>query len=129
MSSGCALIEAGIKSKGYTPQTGTVIDDFLADIEANYAAYRAELARGSPRSAAGERTRSDAFRRSYQDGLNELKKMDLSMFGFSVGAHGWYVGGISDSEKDSVASDTDRVDPRFYRGQFADSSDQTSACA
>lgn len=129
-SSGCSLIEAKIKSMRFTPRTGTVLDDFLADIEANYVAYRAELARGSPRSAAGERTRSQHFKRAYEDGLKELEKMDLGYLGFSaLSGDGWYVGGISQAEKDSVASDSDRVDPRFHRGKFDGDIDTTSACA
>jgi len=117
MSSGCSLIEATLHSQGYTPAKGTILDDYLADIEANYCAYRAELVRGSPRTATGERTRADAFRRAYEDGLKNLKNMDLTRMGLEYSGR-FYVGGISDAERDSVESDTDRTEPRFKRGKF-----------
>ena len=117
MSSGCSLVEARLYSLGYTPAKGTALDDYLADIEANYVAYRAELVRGSPRTAQGERTRADAFRRAYEDGLKNLKNMDLTRMGLEYDAR-FYAGGISEAEKSSVTSDTDRSSPRFSRGQF-----------
>ena len=130
MSSGCALIETKLYSLGYTPATGTAMDDFLADLESLYVAFRAEQVRGSPRTAQGERTRADMFRRAFDDGLKQLESMDLTRLGLAHDAR-WYVGGISESERDSVQSDTDRVDPRFGRGQF-DNPDTgagiTSAC-
>jgi hypothetical protein len=128
MSSGCALIETTITSMGYTPRTGTAIDDMLADIEATYTAARAEAARASPRTAAGERTRADMYRREYRGMIDDLKMIDLSRLGFAYDGK-WYVGGISKSEKQAVASNTDRVDPRFSRDQFRNRErGGTSAC-
>ena len=119
MSSGCALINTRLAGMGYSTPVGSgnAVYDFLADIEANYAAYRAEMARGSPRTAAGERTRADAFRRAFTDGLDMLGTMDLSRSSVAK-TEAWYVGGISESEKQSVESNTDRVTPRFSRGLF-----------
>jgi len=119
MSSGCALINTKLGAMGYSTPVGSgnALYDYLADIEANYAAYRAEMARSSPRTSQGERTRADMFRRAFQDGLKDLEMMDLSRLSISK-TESWYVGGISESEVDSVESNTDRVSPRFKRGQF-----------
>ncbi len=123
MSGGCSLIQAKFYSMGFTPPaSGGALGDYLADIEASYAAWRSELARSSPRTAKGERSRADDFRKAYEAGLRQLDKMDLTMLGFtpsqSTGS-GWYAGGVSQSDKDAVASDADRVDPAFERGKFA----------
>ena len=117
MSSGCALIEAELYSLGYTPTKGTALDDYLADLESLYVAFRAEQVRGSPRTASGERTRADMFRRAFDDGLKSLRRLDLTRIEFTYDAR-FYIGGISDAEKDSIESDTDRTSPRFSRGKF-----------
>jgi len=134
MSGGCALIEGVINSMGYAaPGADGVLADYLGDIEADYAAWRAELSRSSPRTAKGERSRADDFRKAYEAALRQLKKMDLSMMGLtpreSAGS-GWYSGGISDADKSAVEGDSDRVRPAFERGKFenptgSDSDDQT----
>ena len=117
MSSGCALIEAELYSQGYTPAKGTALDDYLADLEASYVAMQAEQVRGSPRTAQGERTRAQQFKRFFDDGLKQLRSMDLTRLGFEYSGR-FYIGGISDAEKDSVESDTDRTEPRFKHGKF-----------
>ena len=118
MSSGCALIEARLGALGYsTPATGGVAG-ILGDLEANFAAYRAELARSSPRSAAGERSRADGFKKAFDDGLKDLAGMDLSRAGLGVAESKFYAGGISESDKETVAGDSDRVQPRFFEGVF-----------
>jgi len=122
MSTGCAIINARLQSMGYAGGgVGTThpLYEVFADINANYAAYRAELSRSSPRTSPGERTRADMFKRAYLDGLKMLEDIDLTMLGDTrVRDSGWYVGGVSESEKESVASNTDRVVPRFARGKF-----------
>jgi hypothetical protein len=129
MSSGCALINAKLNSLGYSAPVASTngIYDILADIEANYVAFRAESARSSPRTARGERTRSDMFRRSYLSGLCDLGTMDLSRSGLGYTGK-WAVTGISDAEKESVESDTDRVAPRFKREIFRNP-DRTSSAS
>lgn len=119
-SAGCAVINAHIAAMGYTATVASthVLYDMLADIEANYVAYRAELARSSPRIAAGERTRADQFKKAFDAGIKDLKTMDLSMMGVSMQKLDWYIGGRSIAEKDSVESDTDRTSSRFGKGQF-----------
>ncbi|MHA2135268.1 MAG: hypothetical protein ACW99J_15515 [Candidatus Thorarchaeota archaeon] len=122
MSSGCELIIAKVNSMGYiAPHPSGTLNSFFGIIEANYAAWQSELARSSPRTAKGERSRADDFRKAYEAALRALEKMDLSMLGFTqlqAGGAGWYIGGRSQAEKDSVASDTDRVDARFKRDKF-----------
>lgn len=119
MSSGCALINAQLAGMGYSTPIGATaaIYGYLSDLEANYAAYRAELARSSPRSAAGERGRSEAFKKAFDDGLKAIVGMDLSRAGVGHTSK-FYGGGMSRSDKETVATDTDRVHPRFHRNVF-----------
>lgn len=125
LSSGCSLINAKIRSLGYaTPvASSTEIYDFLAQCEATYGAWQSEAARSSPRTAQGERTRADMFKRSFEDCLKLLETMDLSRMGLDPDASvtDWYIGGISESDRDLVESDTDRTPTRFARGQFENS--------
>ena len=120
MSSGCALINARIQSLGYDVPigSGVVIYDYLADLEATYAAYKAEQSRSSPRVAAGERTRANEFKKAFDSGLGDLAELDLTRMGVAYTGK-WYVGGISESEKEDIESDTDRVKMRFTHGQFS----------
>ena len=124
MSGGCEMIEAKINSMGFAaPGAGGTLSDYLGDIEADYAAWRSELSRSSPRTAKGERSRADDFRKAYEAALRQLDKMDLSMLGFSLisaTGSGWYSGGTSVTDKRAAEADTDRVSPRIARGQFAD---------
>ena len=119
MSSGCAIINAHLQSRGYGIPIGStsVLYDWLSDVEANYVAYRAEATRSSPRSAAGERSRADMFKRVFDDELEMLMELDLTRMGATL-TNDWYVGGRSKSEVDSVESDTDRVEERYKRSQF-----------
>ena len=123
MSGGCSLIQAKVNSMGYiAPGSGETLGDFFGFIEANYAAWQSELSRSSPRTAKGERSRADSFRKAYEAGLRQLDKMDLSMIGFSLlqaTGSGWYSGGTSVADKQAAEADADRVDPRIARGQFA----------
>ena len=123
MSGGCALIEAKLAAIGFSaPGSGGVLSDYLGDIEADYAAWRSELSRSSPRTAKGERSRADDFRKAYEAALRQLDKMDLGMLGFTrlqAAGSGWYAGGVSVADKQAVESNADRVDPAFERGKFA----------
>ena len=122
MSSGCALIEANIQSRGFSPPgKNGIMSDFLADIEVNYAAWRSEMARSSPRTAKGERSRADTFRKAYEAGLRQLEKMDLSLVGWSrIGTiTGKWETGVSVADKEAIASNTDRVENAFIRGGFS----------
>jgi len=129
LSSGCALIEGRLKSAGYdvpVPGTAAVYDqivdlavyDQIVDLETLYAAARAETVRMSARVAATERTRGQVFMDQFNQGIQELLKLDLSTMGVAYTGD-LYAGGISRSDVTSQESDTDRVAPRFKRGQFA----------
>ena len=122
MSGGCSLIVAKVNSMGFSPPgAGGILYDFLSDIEANYAAWRSEMSRSSPRTAKGERSRADTFRKAYEAGLRQLAKMDLGLLGWArVGsiASKWGTG-VSIADKEAIAGDTDRVEPAFTRGGFA----------
>jgi len=120
LSSGCALIEGRLKSAGYdVPVPGTAaVYDQIVDLETLYAAARAETVRMSARVAATERTRGQVFMDQFNQGIQELLKLDLSTMGVSYTGD-LYAGGISRSDVTSQESDTDRVAPRFKRGQFA----------
>ena len=119
LSSGCALINSIIGSRGFgaIPTTSAAYD-FARDANALYAAWRAESSRISARVAPGERTRADKFKQDFNDALGELKTMDLSRLGVSVANWQIYAGGISVADRDSVEADSDRVTSRFIRGMF-----------
>ena len=123
MSSGCALIIAKVNSMGFSaPASNGALNDYFAVVEANYTAWQCEMSRSSPRTAKGERSRADDFRKAYEAALRQIDKMDLSMLGFTpisqATGSGWYLGGTSQAEKDAVDSNTDRVDARFKRDGF-----------
>jgi len=101
---------------GYSAPVASSNDlyDFLASVESDFVAYRANALRSSPRTSAGERTVADQFKRAFEDGLKSLENMDLSRLNIAYEGK-WYIGGISEAEKSAVSSDTDRVAPRFYR--------------
>ena len=132
LSSGCSLINAKIRSLGFAPPAGATseIYDYLSQLEAQYGAWQAEAARSSPRIAQGERTRADQFKRSFEDGLKLLETMDLSRSGLGIDSTtDWYIGGISESERSAVKSDTDRTTTRFERGQFENRSARNAQSA
>lgn len=121
MSSGCALINARLISIGYAAPaaSSSQIYDFLSQLESYYVAWQAEMSRESPRTATGERTRAEMFRRAFYDGLGSLCEMDLSRMSVGLeGASDWYIGGRSQADKDAVEGDDDRVTSRFARDQF-----------
>lgn len=121
LSSGCALINAAIGEYGYEPiPTTSAAYDLAAETNALYGAWLAERSRINARIAADERTRADMFRRDFEYHLDWLTGLNLSVLGVTQlsSAARPYAGGISRSDKSAVESDTDRVAPRFARGQF-----------
>ena len=126
MSAGCSLIEGKINSLGYAaPGAGGALSEYLGVIEAQFTAWQCEAGRSSPRTAKGERSRADTFRKAYEAGLRHLDKMDLSMLGLTplqATGSGWYSGGTSVADKQAAEADADRVAPRIARGQFANPS-------
>lgn len=121
MSSGCSIINAALQRNGYSVPVASSngLFDYLADIESNYVAYRAEMSRSSPRTAKGERSRADMFKQAFDDGIKFLSESDLTELGLSKSTTDWYIGGRTDSDKGIQEKDTDLVQSRFARGRFS----------
>lgn len=123
LSSGCAIIETKIAGMGYvTPVPGnSTIYSWVQQLNAYYAVAQAEYSRTNVVIAAGERTRGQQFDKMFWDGLGQLERLELSSAGLENDSGGGYLygGGISQSDKDVDAQNTDKVQPRFRRGQFA----------
>jgi len=121
LTAGDALIDTRLGAAGYSVPigTGATVYNFVVDLSALYAAARAEMARLTARVSPTERTRASVLMEEFNAGLEMLVSMDLSRSGVARASTGkLYVGGISKADKKSVESDTDRVVPRFERGQF-----------
>lgn len=126
ITSGCGIIETNIAGWGYNVPvaSGTALYDWLRDINTYWAAAHAELSRMNIVVSPGERTRGHIFEGFFWKNLEQLSNMDLSLIGAEVGGTSrtttsvLYAGGISVSDKNSYATDSDRVTPRFSRGQF-----------
>ena len=122
ISSGCAYIETNLQAKGYTtPIASTnVLFGMLKDCNAMFAVARAELSRTNVILGPGERSRGQVFQKMFEDCLKGVLSMDLTSVGVTKSSvRGTiYVGGISESDKDSRYSDTDKVRARFVKGQF-----------
>lgn len=119
LSSGCAIMEGYLTSVGYTPPPGTNTAAYieLRQLNAFYGAAMAEMARTNIRLTPGERTRGQQFEKMFWDGLDRLLKRDLSAVGMTY-SHRGYIGGVSESDVETVKDDTDRVPTRFNRGVF-----------
>jgi len=117
--SGCAVLETQLAAHGYsTPVASTAAAyGWMTNLNALYGAARAEMSMTTDGMRVGERTRGQVFEKMFWDELKMMLKMDLTFAGISRSSTGTlYVGGISETEKDSYESDSDRVDPRFHRG-------------
>lgn len=128
LTAGDALIDTTLAGAGYSTPVGAAatVYNFVIDLSALYAAARAETTRLSARVAATERTRAQVLMEEFNNGLDMLVDQDLSRSGLTRAATGkLYAGGISKADKKSVEGDTDRVVPRFERGQFRYSDTQT----
>lgn len=122
MSSGCAAIHSRLSSAGWSVPvaSGTDLYDRLADLNALFAAGRAETSRINVTISPGERTRGQIFTSMFWDELNALVENDLTdMGGTTVTSDAQiYVGGIDVDDKDTYYDDDDRVNSRFKRNQF-----------
>ena len=122
LSSGCSIIEARLSSAGYaTPAAeSSGIWGWLADLNNLWGASKVEFSRTIATVGPGERTRGQIFEQQFWQGLDRLCNLDLTLIGLSrVSDDAIYVGGTKDSEKDEWEQSTDRVKPRFFKGQFA----------
>lgn len=121
LSSGCAILETYLSSKSISVPiaNGTRLYAWLTDLNALYGAARVELSRTNVTLGPGERTRGQVFDDMFWKRLASLEDMDLSgVGGTQRSVAPIYVGGISVDDKETRDSDTDRVVPRFRRGQF-----------
>ncbi|MFA6358710.1 MAG: hypothetical protein WCY09_08665 [Candidatus Omnitrophota bacterium] len=119
LAAGYSRINAYLSGSGYTiPVASTAsIYNELVDLNALYAAARAEMSRVGIVINAGERLRGKIFMDMFYEGINSLGQMDLTAMGVTRSSTMVpYAGGISISDKDTYESNTDRVKPRFYRG-------------
>ena len=124
MSSGSSTINIKLSENGWVAPaaSGTDLYGKLKDLNALYAAGRAELSRVGTIVSRGERTRGMIFLDMFNDELDELVKGDLDLIGGEVAINTSggqiYVGGISEDDKDTYYDDSDRVQSRFRRNQF-----------
>ena len=121
LDKGYSVINTRLAGRGYaTPVTSsTTVYDTLVDLEALYAAARAQFARMSSRLAATERAKGQIYMKQFNDELAALLDSDLSGAGVSRSSTGkLWAGGISKDSKESYEDNTDRVEPRFERDQF-----------
>lgn len=121
LSNGSAIIDTKLASKGYDPIASTSgAYEFAKQANALYAAWFAERTLESSRVSKMENTRASTFKQDFLDMLEMLISLDLSQMGVTRGKKppADYAGGIDKSDKEITESDTDRVLPRFGRGQF-----------
>lgn len=122
LSSGCSIIETTLASKGYSIPvlSSATAYDWIKQLNTFYAVAQAEMSRTNVITGPGERTRSQQFSTMFESGLDRLVQMDLTVMGVTRSEAGvMYAGGTKVSEKEDWDADTDRVKPRFRRGQFA----------
>lgn len=122
LSTGCGVLESHLSSWGYDPPPGsdTSAWAYLRYLNAVYAAAMAELSLMNVSLSPEERTRAEYLRDLFWNELERLRALDLSSLGLTKSSRRViYAGGVSQTEKDSWDEDTDRVPPRFRRGQFA----------
>jgi hypothetical protein len=121
LSSGCGIIESTLGGCRYdTPvATGTAAYDWLKNLNSLYAAGNVEMSRSNVTLGPGERTRGQVFLEMFWEQLGKVCDGDLSLAGLTRSSSGkLYVGGTKVSIKQTWESDSDRVSPRFSRGQF-----------
>ena len=121
LSSGCAIIEAKIGSRGYGAiPTNSPVYELARGINTFYAAWMAELSTISARVDRMENTRDERFKKAFDSQLAILTGMDLSVLGVSR-TRGYslpYSGGLRITDKDANDDDGDTVQGRFQRGQM-----------
>lgn len=121
LSTGCSIIEARLSGAGYSVPVGKSAGayDWISDLNALFAAARAEMSRSNVTLGPGERTRGQVFEEMFWKGIDDLTEHDLTSLGVDRASRGqMYAGGISYGDKQSYESDSNRVVPRFGREQF-----------
>lgn len=118
LSSGCAAIEGTL---GGTVAATSYAYDLARQANASFAAWMAERSRINARVSSDERTRADMFKKDFDalmEILGDIASADLGIDS-ATESYAW-AGGISVSDRSTISDDTDRVTPRFQRGQFDD---------
>lgn len=125
LSSGCGILESTLQNKGYTVPVavGTAARDWLQNLNMLYAAGMSELTRVNITLTPGERTRGQVLLDYFWKQLDKFVALDLTTMGVTRGSTKGtlFVGGTSKASKDTYDTATDRVAPRFARGQFTTS--------
>lgn len=122
MSSGCGILETRLSGWGYTVPVAETAQayDWLMDLNALYAAAKAESSRTFVGTTLGERTRAQNMMRDFWDQLDEMRMMDMTAAGLVRAPAGClYAGGTNSDTKAANAADTDVVQGRFRRGMFS----------
>jgi len=122
LDEGAALIDARLTAAGYSAPVSSSASAYklFRHLNALYGACIVEMSRGTSQTAAAETGRSFSFCDRFEQNLTNLLKMDLTGLGVSVSSTApVYIGGISEADKESVESDSDRIMTAFRRGQFA----------
>jgi hypothetical protein len=123
LSSGCAVIESKLASYRYVVPVaqGTVAYDMLSDLNALYAAARAEMTKAVATLQLGERTKGQVLDKMFWDELNQLCQTDLTYAGVqrNTGQVGkLYAGGTNRADVDMRKNDSSTVKSRIQRDQF-----------
>ncbi len=121
LSAGCALINTIIFGRNYSAavQPSSPAYEFVGLANAQFAAWQAERSLTLASVQAAERTRADMFKKDFNDSLNLIKTLSLGQAGVGQQSN-VYTGGISQADKQDQEADSDRVTPRFVRGQMTD---------
>ena len=121
ISSGSSVINAKLAAHGYGAiPTSSIAREFALQANALYGAWMAERSRISARVTNDPNTRDRQFKRDFTDMIDMLVELDLTRMGVSrtnIQPANW-AGGIDVDDKDTNATDTSIVQPRFARGQF-----------
>lgn len=120
LSSGSAIINTRLASKGYSPIPESSEAYGLAKAANGfYGAWLAQRGLLNQRSSADENDLAEQYKKDFEFHLDMLMELDLSMAGVpSTNKRTPYAGGISVADKSRQNADADRVKPRFERGQF-----------
>jgi hypothetical protein len=121
LSSGCSILESKISDMGYGVPiiSSTTLFSWLRDLNALYAASRAEMSRSNVTLAPGERTRGQVFDEMFWKQLKQFESMNLVSIGAvritSSDGVGLFIGGLTQSSKDTYSNDSDVLQARFKR--------------
>lgn len=119
LEEGYAIINAKL-SAGYSVPVSSTADAYplVRRLNEMYAAGIVEMTRTVMTTGPNDNQRQISFESRFDKGLDALMRLDLSAMGVGYTST-MYIGGISESDKESAEDDTDRIMTSFRRGQFA----------